>query len=277
MPDFDRDDRIERALLDARRRTLEERFGATFSPPDDSLPPEVERAWLDSIERFEQAIEGSRTVTVREYIGNPPLRPLGEIPPEELREAVDWVMELLAANDIVVQMGKSVSLAETYHFLSEELMGAETDDIRVEGFSTLFLYEDFHPDERAEAERTAREFCLAIFERSEADLVRLIGGSHDGDLPHIRKAGTALHEAALAFFRHVVSLSHHAVTFESCEVDGDRAMIAGNAHWTGVLAAGRTQVGTSGAVRLTLSRCPYGGWDVIEAQVPGMEIVTADS
>jgi len=31
MADFDRDDHIERALLDARRKALEERFGAVFS------------------------------------------------------------------------------------------------------------------------------------------------------------------------------------------------------------------------------------------------------
>ena len=126
-------------------RSLEEKFGAVFSPPDESLPPEVERAWLDSIERFEQAVDGSRSVTVREYIGNPPLRPLGEIPPEELREAVDWLMELLSSNDIVVHIGEHVSLAETYRFLSEELMEAETDDIRVEGFSTLFPVRGFSP------------------------------------------------------------------------------------------------------------------------------------
>jgi hypothetical protein len=264
-------------LVEAGRKTVEEWLGAVFSPPDYSLPPEVERAWIDSIERFEQAVSDSRTTTVRDYIGNPPLRPLGEIPPEELREAVDWVMELLAANDIVVHVGEHVSLAETYRFLSEELLEAETDDIRVEGFSTLFLYEDFHPDERTEAERTAREFCLAIFGKSEADLVRLIGGAHDGDPPPIRTAGSLLHDAALEFFTHIGTVSQHAVQIESCGVDGDRAEVTGTASWTGVLGSGRTQVGASGPVRLTLARCPFGGWDVIGAQIPGMETVTLES
>jgi hypothetical protein len=277
MSDVDRDDRIERALLDGRRKRLEERFGAVFSPPDDSLPPEIERAWLDSIERFEEAMDRSRTTTVREYIGNPPLRPLGEIPPGELGEAVDWLMELLAANDIVVQIGENVSLAETYRFLSEELMEAETDDIRVEGFSTLFLYDDFHPDERAEAERTAREFCLAMFERSEADLVRLIGGAHDGDPPQMRRAGSLLRDAALEFFAHIGHVSQHTVQIEACDIGGDRATVTGSATWNGELPSGRTQVGASGAVKLTLSRCPFGGWDVIEARLPGMGIVAAES
>ena len=277
MSDRDHEDRIERALLETRRKALEERFGAVFSPPDNSLPPEVERAWLDSIERFEQAVGNSRPTTVREFIGNPPLRPLGEIPPDELREAVDWVMELLAANDIVVQIGEHVSLAETYRFLSEELMAAETDDIRVEGLSTLFLYDDFHPDDRAEAERTAREFCLAIFEKSDADLVRLIGGAHDGDSPQMRKAGSLLRDAALEFFAHVGSVSQHAVQIERCEVDGDRATVTGSASWSGMLPSSRTRVGGSGTVRLVLARCPFGGWDVIGAQLPGMEPPTRES
>jgi hypothetical protein len=270
MPECDRDARVERALLDARRRSLEERFGGVFTPPDTSLPPDVERAWLESIERFEQAVDGSRIVTVREYVGNPPLRPLGDIPPGELQEAVDWLMELLAANDIVVQIGPAVSLAETYRFLSEELMEAETDDIRVEGFSTLFLYEDFHPDERAEAERTAREFCLAIFERSEADLVRLIGGAHDGDPPHQRLAGELLRDAALEFFGRVRAVSTQAVKIEECGVDRDRAEVAGHVSWSGVLIEGSTPVEASGPMRLVLARCPFGGWDVVEAHVPGL-------
>ena len=277
MPEFNHDGRIERALLDARRRSLEEKFGAAFSPPDESLPPDVERAWLDSIERFEQAVGGSRSVTVREYIGNPPLRPLGEIPPQELRETVDWLMELLSSNDIVVHIGEHISLAETYRFLSEELMEAETDDIRVEGFSTLFLYEDFHPDERAEAERTAREFCLAIYERSEADLVRLIGGAHDGDPNELRRVGTLLRDTALEFFAQVQSVQQYSVKVERCEVDGDRAMVHGSVTWSGVLVSSRTQIGASGSMRLTLARCPFGGWDVIEAQLPGMEAVTVAS
>ncbi len=245
MADVDRDDHIERTLLDARRKALEERFGAVFFRPDDSLPPDVERTWLDSIERFEEAVGSSRTTTVRELVGNPPVRPLGEIPPEELPEAVDWLMELLAANDIVVQISNTISLAETYRFLSEELMAAETDDIHVEGFSTLFLYDDFHPDERADAERTAREFCFAIFERSEADLVRLIGGAHDGDSPQFRRAGAL--------------------------------PVVGHANWTGVLRSGRTQIGAAGPVSLTLTRCPFGGWDVIAAQLPGLETVASEA
>jgi hypothetical protein len=277
MADVDRDDHIERTLLDARRKALEERFGAVFFRPDDSLPPDVERTWLDSIERFEEAVGSSRTTTVRELVGNPPVRPLGEIPPEELPEAVDWLMELLAANDIVVQISNTISLAETYRFLSEELMAAETDDIHVEGFSTLFLYDDFHPDERADAERTAREFCFAIFERSEADLVRLIGGAHDGDSPQFRRAGALLRDAALAFFGQVGTVSHNALHIESCEVDGDRATVVGHANWTGVLRSGRTQIGAAGPVSLTLTRCPFGGWDVIAAQLPGLETVASEA
>jgi hypothetical protein len=274
MSHVDHDRRIEKALLDARRKMLEERFGAVFSPPDDALPPDVEDLWLDSIERFEQAAGTSRTITVREYVGNPPLRPLGEIAPEELQQAVDRLTELLASNDIVVHIGEHVSLAETYRFLSEELMDAETDDIRVEGFSTLFLYEDFHPNEVAEAERTGRDFCHAIFEKSEADLIRLIGGAHDGDTSRMRRAGSMLREAALAFFAHVETVTQHTVRLESCDVTGDRATLTGTASWDGVLTFSRVQVGASGAVRLTLSRCPFGGWDVIEAQLPGMESVT---
>jgi hypothetical protein len=142
----------------------------------------------------------------------------------------------------------------------------------VEGFSTLFLYEDFHPDERAEAERTASEYCSAIFEKSEVDLVRLLGGAHDGDSTQMRMAGSLLRDAALEFFDRVAVVSHHTVRIDSCEVDGDRAAVVGHTTWSGVLRMSRTQIDAAGEIRLTLSRCPFGGWDVIEAHLPGVEV-----
>ncbi len=140
-------DRIQRALNEAKKRDLEERYGGTFHESGESLPPDVEAEWLASIEQFERQFAGAGRVTVRHYIGNPVLRPLAEIPPPRLKEELDHLLELLSSNNILIHFHRKVSDAEAYRFITEELLDHEIDDIRVDGMTLNFLYEEFHPEE----------------------------------------------------------------------------------------------------------------------------------
>jgi hypothetical protein len=141
------DDSIQRALNEAKKAELQQRYGATFLAVDAKLPPDIESQWLSNIEEFEQKFESSETTTVRKFVGDPVLGPLGEIPHGKLEEELERVLNLLDANDIVVHFGREVSPAEKYRFLAEELMDVEMQDIRIEGMTHNYMYEEFHPDD----------------------------------------------------------------------------------------------------------------------------------
>ncbi len=151
------DDNIQRALNEAKKAELQQKYGATFLASDTKLPPDIESQWLSNIEEFEQKFESAETTTVRKFIGSPVLRPLGEIPPGKLEEELEGVLNLLDANDIVIHFGHAVSPAEEYRFLAEELMDVEMQDIRIEGMTHNYLYEEFHPNDAEEATRSAAD------------------------------------------------------------------------------------------------------------------------
>lgn len=143
------DDSIQRALNEAKKEELRQKYGATFMAVDSGIPPYIESQWLSNIEEFEQKFESAEITTVGKFIGSPVLRPLGEIPPGRLEKEVRRVLSVLGANDIVVYFGREVSPAEKYRFLVEELMDVEMQEIRIEGMTHNYIYEEFHPDDAA--------------------------------------------------------------------------------------------------------------------------------
>ena len=147
MPDETRD-RIQRTLNEAKRRALEEKYGARFSFSESDAPPEVIGEWLDTVEEFELKFQGAGRTTVRAFAGDPPALSPSSVPagcfPSELRRLIRH----LNANAIAVHFDRTVPPEEAYRFIVEELFNFEIDDVRIEGMTHNFVYRDFHPDGR---------------------------------------------------------------------------------------------------------------------------------
>lgn len=134
------DDSIQRALNEQRKRRLAERYGAMFNDESSQLPPEVESDWLGYIEEFEQKFENSKITTVRTFVGNPQVRLLGEIPPNELSRELERLLVILDENNIIIEFPANISNAEKYRSITEELFNEETEDVRIEGMMHVFIY-----------------------------------------------------------------------------------------------------------------------------------------
>lgn len=130
--------RIQESLAGAKRDQLRDKFGMQFEYTDSRLPPEAQNEWLDYILEFERQFENAPRITVRERIGSPPIQPVAEIPPYALEEAVDNLLELLAAHNVVVDFLGEWDDRAAYRFITEELLDEEMDDIRIEGTFTHF-------------------------------------------------------------------------------------------------------------------------------------------
>lgn len=139
------EDRIQRALNEAKKRELEEKYGAKFGEGESKLSPELEAEWLHQIEEYERQFKTAKRLTVREFVGNPEVTPLAQIPPEQLESEVDKLLEILESHSITVHFDREITVEETYRFLSEDLMNEEIDDIRIEGMRHNFIYSESHP------------------------------------------------------------------------------------------------------------------------------------
>ena len=89
--DENEQDRIQRILNEKKKRELEEQYGMIFSDEEMELPPEVEGEWLDYVAEFERQFEDAEQITIREFIGNPVIKPLADIAEDDLEAELEQI------------------------------------------------------------------------------------------------------------------------------------------------------------------------------------------
>ena len=149
-----------------KKLKLKAEYGADFHSGDrGELPANVESQWLDNIMAFEKSFQKNEVSKVRDLLGKPAL-PSGEtLSDKKLTEALDHVMELLAAKSIALDTIYEVPDRELYRFITEELMEYEMQAIDVPGMVTHFTYEEFHPNDEEDMKRYVREFVELVMEK----------------------------------------------------------------------------------------------------------------
>lgn len=153
--------RIQAALNESKRDVLRDQYGMIDEYHSPDMPPEMEGQWLDYITEFERQFENAPRITVRARIGDPPLPPIDTLNEDELVEAVDALIDLLAAHYIAIDFLGDVEYETVYRYLTEELLDYEMDDIRIPDTWVRFIY----ATDVYNATESVKEFVEAIFRR----------------------------------------------------------------------------------------------------------------
>ena len=140
MAEQSANDNIQRTLNEFTKKELRERYGATFLTVDEQIPIQAESEWLAHVEEFERQFADRGMTTVRKFIGDPLIIPLEEVPSHNLNAELDRLLRLLAENSIEIDYEGLVGAAETYDFITTELLDQEIEDIRIPGMVTVFVY-----------------------------------------------------------------------------------------------------------------------------------------
>lgn len=255
---------IQRALNDAKKRELEEKYGGTFHCTDPNLPPDIEADWLRSIEEFERQFSAADQTTVRRYIGNPVILPLSGVSPEELRPALDALLALLELHNVIVHFDRIISDREAYRFLTEELLDHEMDDIRIEGMTQNFLYEEFHPDDRHDAAMFAEVFLRGLFAGSAVDLREDIapdGTPGPAGRPVERES---LVMEARDFSKGIAAFIDFSVNAIDCTLEDGMATVRARLAWEGLSPVTLEKRAGEAAATVTLRKDECGGWPVVD-------------
>ncbi len=264
-------DRLQRALNQAKKRKLEEKFGSQFGPQHPELSAEKESQWLNYFEEFERQFEHAAKTTVRLLVGSPTFRKLGEIAPGELEAELNDVLDFLELHDIIVDFLCEVSNETAYQFVTVELMDEETDDIRIRGMRTHFCYEDFHPNAEYDSKASADEFLWDLFERREEYSVRRFAEDEVYDSQGQRITREQMAGLIRSLYARYAVFSHHAFECIACTVEGDYATLIFAGTWNGLCSGSMESVAHRGHSTLKMKKSPYGGYDVIQADIVGWE------
>jgi len=273
--DDDFRDRIQRILNEKKKDDLRDQYGAHFGEGEEKLPPEVESEWLDNIAEFERQFENAKQITVRERIGNPTIKPLAEILDSELEAELNNLLELLSQNNIAIDFIHEQDDHETYRFITEELLNETMNDMRIPGMISNFIYEEFHPNDEDDVTLWANEFMDGLFKQEF---------SHENDMTYTPIEKTNLRDAKGNpisyeqfikliddFFEEFPVITDYSSEIRTMAINGDEAEVEVDTVWQAIPKDKKSVIKNKGVAKLNLARSPYGGWGVIQANIPGWD------
>lgn len=276
-------DRIQRAMNEGKKEELNEKYGMNLDSYHSKLAPEEEAGWLNYIEEFERQFESAERVLLREFIDNPTITPLTNIDTEDLEDMLNALLDLLASHNIAVDfIFDDTDDEEAYRFITEELLDEEIDDIRIAGMVHHFIYEEFHPNDKENAKQFAEEFLYDLFSKDTEPEIEGHEITKDmffvslGEDELCNSAGKAISRAEYEtnidkFHERYSIIMAFSLDATGSEVNGDYATAIIDATWE-ALDTDTMQIAIhTGESHFRLKRSPYGGWDVIQANIIGID------
>jgi hypothetical protein len=265
------DESVQRALNDAKRTELTDRFGLVFGQTSNELPAAVEADFLSNVEEFEIQWAAGRTTTVREYVGNPAVLPVADVPEHRATEELERILSILAGNNVYLDVLTDVPATELYRFIVEELLDEEMNDVRVHGMDCHFIYEEFHPDAEYDAKLVAEWFLHRLFNHSEYVMHEI---AEDGLLDAVgAPTDRATVESLIGDFRHAVAvIIESSVEIVDCAVNGERAWVRAKTGWRGYERESMNELSASGDALVALTRGQFEEWEIVQFAVPGVNL-----
>jgi hypothetical protein len=145
--------------------------GAHFgSDGETKLPAEIENEFLKNVMDFEKQFEERKTIKLFDKIGRPEqFKPVNEISDNDIDKAWKDLDDYLSERGINLDVcSPNISNRELYRFTTEELFEHEMDDMNLPGWSSNFIYDEFHPDPVYDNSRMVEQNLLAdIFSKSD--------------------------------------------------------------------------------------------------------------
>lgn len=253
-----------------RKQQMADEFGASFGTTDKDADPALESEWLNNIEEFERQFENARRIPLRQYLGDPVVKPVSDVSDEMLETELRVLYDLLATNNVALDCICEVPERELYRFIVEELLDEEIDDMHIPGMTCRYIYEEFHPNDVYDVSEALRflvyellqskpEFQAHVFYNFSWEKLFTADGQ--------TQSWEELNERINGWFAVRPEVTEAETEIDICTVDGDDAHVEADVRWK--TAAG---VITEGRAVCWLTRSPYGDWRFVQANVPGVPL-----
>ena len=260
------------------RLKLSAQFGDAFQMGvEKNLPPEIENQFLKNIIEFEENFRNSagKTVTIYDRIGKPSYTPFEALDKSALAEEIARLTSLLHAKNIKLDFLHGPYLNEVvYRFITEEFFQYQMDDVFMPGMICNFIYEEFHVNNEAEINITAKEFFTDWLNKSFNEF----SGEMDSDL--VSSTSEQLSREEVYKRIRLFSDCYHEFRndhLEVCKVQVDEqpdgtayGFSEGQFTYDGVLESGEIQH-FSGPYKLYMRRVNY-NWTIFNFLLPGFRL-----
>ena len=138
--------------------------GAFFGG-DGELPADIENQFLKDVLEFEKANAEGKSTSIFEILGKPFFEEERNLDEKQFELEFKRLNSELIKSGIHIEFKREREDRFKYNFITKELFEHETSMIPVEGMSTFFLYEEFHPDHELDLVDLTNQFLNDFFDR----------------------------------------------------------------------------------------------------------------
>ena len=250
--------------------------GAHFGGDGETkLPAELENEFLKNVMAFEKQYEERKTIKLFDKIGRPQqFKPVNEIPDSEIDKAWMDLSNYLSEHGINLDAcSPNISARELYRFTIEELFEHEMDDMSLPGWSTNFIYDEFHPDPVYESEKAVKEELFpALFKVKPVDDYFLVLRGEDILLNgKIYAASTDVKAAFNRFKSFYSKIKLKKLIIDHCEiVSAEKTKVHGKYKAIAMAIDSSDKTIFEGQFLVVLNPDDLGYWSIREIQMEGI-------
>jgi hypothetical protein len=132
-------------------------FGGNTNSASD-ISPELQNEFLKNVLRFEEQFGNGKTIKISSLLNERRFPSATSLNRAEVTSGLSELMELLAEKGIHVDFLAEYPEEVKYSFIVEELLEKEIEDMSGMGFTTNFIYEEFHPNHEYDIKKQTEYF-----------------------------------------------------------------------------------------------------------------------
>jgi len=138
-------------------------FGGNFVG-NDEISPEVENQFLKQILNFHKRQEDSSVTNIYKFIGEPEYNHVHDMNDKEVKRELKRLMRILKKHGVGLDVLAPTPDREIYRFITEELFKQEIEDVRLKGWVSQYIYEEFHPNADYDVKNVVHYAILSMFD-----------------------------------------------------------------------------------------------------------------
>lgn len=237
------------------------------------LPAEIENMFLRNVMEFERQFENCKRIKVYEKIGKPThFKPAQDLNEKEIDNAWKKLREYLEEHSVYLDVcSPNIPNRELYRFTLEELFDHEVDDIKIPGFGTNFIYDEFHPDPVYECSRVVTDDMFRELFRTEPMYMEYCYAPTNIELnDHVFADFSALKAGVVNFQQSFEEIILHNCDVEKCDVSDKEAVVLGTYSAEGKLSDSNLFFG--GLYSVNLVKDEMGYWRICKMRLDNLKI-----
>ncbi len=129
----------------------------------EELPPEIENKFLKQIMSFHKKHDTAKRTTLYKMIGSPEYNHVNDISDKQLDKELSKIWKIMQKHGVGLSVLYDVPKREVYRFITEELFKLEVDDVKMKGWTSQYIYEEFHPTEDYDLKVVVQQCVHMIF------------------------------------------------------------------------------------------------------------------